>query len=102
MNNTCTESQISISHLSAITPPTENAEPEMIYQLVKTPAVTFTGSAKHKNVYSILALEKCGENVKSNFIYDISRTDKTAHEILENIRAANPNFPAEDFISGIL
>lgn len=75
---------------------------ETIYQLVKTPAITFAGGGKFRSVYSILALEKDGDNVRSDFIYDISRTGKTAREILEKLQSAHPELPVNTYISEIL
>ncbi len=77
-------------------------EREMIYQLVKTPAVTHLKGGKRGNVYSILALEKIGEDVESNFVYDVSRIEKNARELLERVKCARPELPLKGFLQDLI
>ena len=66
---------------------------ETVYQLVKTPALTHLGDERFSTVYSILELEIAGEDVKSNFIYDVSRCKESAEKILKKVESAGGDEP---------
>ncbi len=54
------------------------------YQLVETPALDCENS-NFKTVYSVLEVTQKGDDIETEFIYDISRIRSSAEEIMRSI-----------------